>query len=179
VRRKIFLLRIIDNTFALAHSQEMSTIALTELLGAPVTEPSGAISGRVREVTLTPAEDPARVSSIVVRTKAGDRLLPLSDVSAMNGGIRATTAASTWQTSHSDGFFLPSRDLLDQQIIDVHGRKVVRVNDVELHPENGTGHLGLKVGSVDVGARGAMRRLLKGVVPMAALKPVLQKIRHG
>jgi magnesium transporter len=154
----------------------MSTIALTELLGTPVSEASGTLCGRVREVTLTPAEDRARVSGIVVRTKSGDRLLPLSQVSAMNGGIRTTTPAANWPASHGDGFFLLSRDLLDQQIIDVHGRKVVRVNDVELHTENGSGHVALKVGSVDVGARGAIRRLLKGVVPMGALRPVLQRI---
>ena len=154
----------------------MSSIALTELLGLPVTEASGLLCGRVREVTLTPAEDRARVSNLIVRTKKGDRLLPFSSVSAVNGGIRAMSPASEWSAPQNDGFFLLSRDLLDQQIIDVHGRKVVRVNDVELHPDTGNGRILLKVGSVDVGARGAIRRLLKGVVPMAALRPVLQRI---
>jgi len=154
----------------------MGTIALTELLGASVVEASGAACGRVREVMLTPAEDRARVSSLIVRTKKGDRLLPFSAVSAVNGGVRANTAASDWSESHADGLFLLARDLLDQQIIDVHGRKVVRVNDVELHPETSNGRMLLKVGSVDVGARGAIRRLLKGVVPMAAMRPLLQKI---
>lgn len=154
----------------------MSTIALTELLGAQVTEASGAPCGRVREVMLTPAEDRARVSSLIVRTKKGDRLLPFSAVAGVNGGVRASSAASEWSESQADGFFLLARDLLDQQIIDVHGRKVVRVNDVELHPETSNGRILLKVGSVDVGARGAIRRLLKGVVPMAAMRPVLQRI---
>jgi CBS domain-containing protein len=130
----------------------------------------------VREVTLTPAEDSARVSNLIVRTKKGDRLLPFSSVSAVNGGIRASSPASAWSAPQNDGFFLLARDLLDQQIIDVHGRKVVRVNDVELHPDTGNGRIVLKVGSVDVGARGAIRRLLKGVVPMAALRLVLQRI---
>ena len=31
-----------------------------------------------------------------------------------------------------DSYLLLERDLLDQQIIDVHGHKVVRVNDVDL-----------------------------------------------
>jgi len=154
----------------------MSTIALSELLGAPVIEASGMQCGRVREVALTPAEDPARVSTLVVRTRSGDRLLPFSAVASVNGGVRATSSASDWPSNQADGLFLLERDLLDQQIIDVHGRKVVRVNDVELHRETGNGHILLKVGSVDVGARGAIRRLLKGVVPMAALRPVLQRI---
>src|SRR4029077_11083839 len=67
-------------------------------------------------------------------------------------------------------------DLLDQQIIDVHGRKVVRVNDVELFQDPASRHPILKVGSVDVGARGAVRRLLKGVVPIAALRALLRQI---
>jgi magnesium transporter len=154
----------------------MSTIALTELLGAPVLEASGAPCGRVREVALTPAEDRARVSTLIVRTRNGDKLLPFSAVSSLNGGVRATSPASDWSTSEAEGLFLLERDLLDQQIIDVHGRKVVRVNDVDLHPDTGNGHVQLKIGSVDIGARGAVRRLLKGIVPMAALKPLLQRI---
>src|SRR5208283_5748289 len=67
-------------------------------------------------------------------------------------------------------------DLLDQQIIDVHGRKVVRVNDVDIHEETGQGRVVLKIGAVDVGPRGAVRRLLKGILPAAALHPLLAKI---
>ena len=44
-----------------------------------------------------------------------------------------------------------TRDLLDQQIIDVHGRKVVRVNDVEIESTPINGRVLLNVVSVDVG----------------------------
>lgn len=154
----------------------MSTIALSELLGASVTDASGAHGGHVREVALTAGDDLAHVSTLIVRTKKGDRLLPFSSVASLNGGVRATSAASDWPKAESEGLFLLERDLLDQQIIDVHGRKVVRVNDVDLHPETTNGHTRLKIGSVDVGARGAIRRLLKGFVPMVALKLLLQRI---
>jgi magnesium transporter len=154
----------------------MSTIALTELLGSLVIEASGAHCGRVREVALTPAEDRVHISMLIVRTKTGDKVLPFTAVSSLNGGVRASSLASDWSLPDAEGLFLLERDLLDQQIIDVHGRKVVRVNDVDLHPETSDGRVQLKIGSVDVGARGAVRRLLKGVVPMAALRPVLQRI---
>jgi CBS domain-containing protein/sporulation protein YlmC with PRC-barrel domain len=154
----------------------MGGLALTELLGQPVVEASGEICGRVREVALTPADDRARVSNLIVRTKNGDRLLPFSAVLSLNGKIRAASPASEWVELQPDGLFLLERDLLDQQIIDVYGRKVVRVNDVDLHPEGTAGLVQLKVGAVDVGLRGAIRRLLKGVVPMAALKVVLERI---
>jgi magnesium transporter len=154
----------------------MSTIALTELLGLPVTEVSGAHCGRVREVALTPAEDRARVSALIVRTRNGDRVLPFSAVTSVNGGVTATSPSADWSPPEAEGLFLLERDLLDQQIIDVYGRKVVRVNDVDLHQETGNGQFKLKIGAVDVGTRGAVRRLLKGVVPSAALKLVLQRI---
>jgi magnesium transporter len=154
----------------------MSTIALTELLGAPVIEASGAHCGRVREVAITPGEDRVHVSTLIVRTKSGDRLLPFSLVSSLNGGVHASSSSSAWPPPDAEGLFLLERDLLDQQIIDVHGRKVVRVNDVDLHPETSNGRVQLKIGSVDVGPRGAIRRLLKGMVPMVALKHLLQRI---
>jgi len=154
----------------------MSTIALTELLGAAVTDSSGGQGGRVRGVALSPAEDRVHVSTLIVRTKEGERLLPFSEVASVNGGVRASSPASKWHSVNGEGLLRLERDLLDQQIIDVHGRKVVRVNDVDLHPETENGQVRLKVASVDVGARGAVRRLLKGVIPMNALKPALQRI---
>jgi magnesium transporter len=155
----------------------MTMFALTELLGLAVFDSSGGHSGRVRELALTPTADRAHVALFIVHTSQGDRVLPCASVTSINGGIRATTSASTWSVADaSEGLFLLARDLLDQQIIDVHGRKVVRVNDVDLHQETGNAHPSLKVGSVDVGARGAVRRLLKGVVPMAALRALLSQI---
>ncbi|MGA2345438.1 MAG: CBS domain-containing protein [Candidatus Sulfotelmatobacter sp.] len=156
----------------------MTTLALSELLGATVYDPSGA-SGRVREVTLAPQEDRSRISSLIVKTKSGNRILALASVSAINGGIRTTTAAAEWPAVNgTEGLFLLERDLLDQQVIDINGRKVVRVNDVDLHLDTlkEKDHPVLRVHSVDVGARGAIRRLLRGVAPKAALLALLGRI---
>lgn len=155
----------------------MSTIALSELLGSPVYDSTGAAKGRVREVALAPQEDRTRIALLIVKTSSGNRLLPLTAVSNINGGVRASTAVGDWVLADgAEGLLLLSRDLLDQQVIDVHGRKVVRVNDVDFHQEIALGRPQLKVGGVDVGARGAIRRLLKGVVPAAALRVLLQRV---
>ncbi len=155
----------------------MTALALTELLGAPVRDAAGQACGRVREVALAPQEDRVRISLLIVKTKGGDRVLPLQSVSSINGGIRASTILADWVAiSGTEGLFLLERDLLDQQVIDVHGRKVVRVNDVDLQQESVGSRAVLKVSSVDVGARGAVRRLLKGVVPAGALHLLLSQI---
>ena len=156
----------------------MPSLALSDLIGAPVYDPSGtAPVGKVREVALSPQDDPNRVSGFVVKTRQGVRLLGIKSVESVDEGIRADTLAADWTPYASgEGMFLLERDLLDQQIIDVFGRKVVRVNDVDIHEELGHEHTVLKLAAVDVGARGAMRRLLKGVVPSAALRPMMERI---
>ncbi len=155
----------------------MPSLALSELIGAPVYDPSGTSPvGKVREVALVPQEDPNRVSGFVVKTRHGVRLLAIKSVESVNGGVRADSMAADWTPYASgEGMLLLERDLLDQQIIDVHGRKVVRVNDVDIHEELGHEHIVLKLAAVDVGARGAIRRLLKGVVPSAALHALLER----
>jgi flagellar motility protein MotE (MotC chaperone)/sporulation protein YlmC with PRC-barrel domain len=155
----------------------MSAVALSELLGSPVFDGTGSRCGRVRELALAPQEDRARIAMAIVRTRSGDRLLPFTAVTAIADGLRAATVSTDWPANgSSEGLLLLERDLLDQQVIDVHGRKVVRVNDVDLNQEVVGDHPVLKIGSVDVGTRGAVRRLLKGVVPLAALRALLQKI---
>src|SRR5215475_9183036 len=155
----------------------MSTVALTELLGTPVFDSAGEQCGRVREVALNPQEDPSRISNFIVKTKSGNRMLPFAAIGSINGGVYATTPSSEWpKADGAEGLFLLERDLLDQQIIDVHGLKVVRVNDVDLQQETSNNHPLLRVNSVDVGVRGAVRRLLKGVVPMLALRTLLVQL---
>ena len=91
--------------------------------------------------------------------------------------MRTATDSLLWDRyTPSDGLLLLKRDLLDQQIIDVHGRKVVRVNDVELESTPVNSHLLLNIVSVDVGARGAIRRLSKGLVPSFTMRALLERI---
>lgn len=155
----------------------MSLVALTELLGATVRDASGIVSGRVREVAVAPQDHLTRVSYLIVRTPHGEKTLPVDALKSCGATVRAATGADTWERyTASDQLLLLKRDLLDQQIIDVHGRKVVRVNDVELDSTPVNNHLVLNVVAVDVGARGAIRRLTKGIVPGRTLRALLQRI---
>ena len=102
-------------------------------------------------------EDAVRIAMLVVKTRAGERSLLPAQISSINGGIRARVAASEWPAfSGPEGYFLLDRDLLDQQIIDINGRKVVRVNDVEIMPEAVNEHFVLKISAVDVGVRASV-----------------------
>ncbi len=159
----------------------MTTLPLSELLGATVYDPSGAATGHVREVTLAPQEDRNRIASFIVKTKSGNRVLPFSAVTTINGDIHTSTNPADWPAANgAEGLFLLERDLLDQQVIDINGRKVVRVNDVDLQIDSiieaGRPHAILRIQSVDIGVRGAIRRLLRGLAPRPALHLLLQRI---
>ena len=155
----------------------MSILALSELLGSAVRDPSGSVRGRVREVAIVPQEHATRVAYLIVRTIEGERVVPAETIKSFGPSVKTSSEASTWLAfSPSDGVLLLKRDLLDQQIIDVHGHKVVRVNDVEFEATPVNSHLVLSVMAVDVGTRGAVRRIGKGVVPSFTLRALLAKI---
>ncbi len=155
----------------------MSVVALSELLGASVRDASGAVRGRVREIAIAPQDHPTRIAFLIVKTSAGERMLPPDAITSAGATVRAANEVAQWERfTPSDGLLLLKRDLLDQQIIDIHGRKVVRVNDVELESTPVNGHLLISVVAVDVGARGAVRRLAKGMVPSFSLRALLERI---
>ena len=87
----------------------------------------------MREIAVAPQDHPTRVAYLIVKTADGERVLPPDALKSCGATVRAASDAPQWERyTPSDGVLLLKRDLLDQQIIDVHGRKVVRVNDVEL-----------------------------------------------
>ena len=164
-------------------SNQMTSVSA--LMGVAVADSSGRAVGHVREFAVSPPEDANHVRALVLKP-AGDRsgamaMAPISDLEvSAEGTLRMRGDARPAPLPKSDDYLMLERDLLDQQIIDVHGHKVVRVNDVELvwealgaSEENGADcsprelgdgcTLSLRIAEVEVGTRGAVRRLLKGL----------------
>lgn len=144
--------------------------ALSTLVGASVTDAEGTIAGRIAEFLLVSEETGTHVSSLVLSHSGRmrdarllcvpTRMLQLHD----DGQVQLRPGASPDTLTISPSAVLLERDLLDQQIIDVHGHKVVRVNDVELLWEvEHDSVCRLRIAEVEVGLRGAARRLLKGL----------------
>jgi magnesium transporter len=146
--------------------------SVSALMGTTVVDAQGSAFGHVREFAVAPTVDASHVYGMVVKltsAKRGDRpsLVPVAELQLTDGGqmqLRPTATPTT--LSDDETYLLLERDLLDQQIIDIHGHKVVRVNDVDLTwelPEEGSPDLTLRICEVEVGMRGAVRRLLKGL----------------
>ncbi len=151
-----------------------SLLFFTELLGLPVLDVKGRRIGRVRDAALVPLVHPARIDRFLVGGGWAWLTIRYDQVASISlDGIRLKDEILT--PYHSDEYMLRiGRDLLDQQIIDVNGRKVVRVNDVtfEVRSANGNGNGGgghdyncLWILEVDVGVRSIFRRLVQGALP--------------
>ncbi len=138
------------------------------LMGMPVMDASGRSCGRVHELAVDVSSDANHIAGFVVQKRSGGQskssYLPVDALIVPGGNDKAFQAEVQPGTPPSmDDFLLIDRDLLDQQIIDVDGRKVVRVNDVELLWESGSNGPELRISDVEVGMRGAARRMLKGL----------------
>ena len=143
-------------------------IHATELLDATVYDTHGNYVGRVRELCIDASEEPNRIARLVIgRGKYQPLLARYDQVAAVAPGtVRLNAIEQALEPyAPNEAWLAVRKDLLDQQIIDIHGRKVVRVNDIDLiELPAEPGRMVLRVVQVDVGLAGALRRLLKGVV---------------
>ncbi len=151
----------------------------TELMGSETYDDQGHFVGRVREFFIEPAEQPNRVSHFLLSRGRFQPLLARHDqVAAIAPGtIRLNCSERALALYRPNEAWLAVRkDLLDQQIIDTKGRKVVRVNDVELAEQRTNGNVELRLTQVDVGLPGAVRRLLQGVVSPGVIRKLQSKL---
>src|SRR5580698_1220930 len=136
----------------------------TDLLGLPVFDLKHRRIGRVRDAAIVPLIHPARIDRYLVGAGSSWLSIRYDQIATISlDGIQLSN--EKLYPYHSDEYMLRiQRDLLDQQIIDVNGRKVVRVTDVSLEVVKDDRDA-LSILEVDVGVRSILRRLLQGVVP--------------
>jgi magnesium transporter len=130
---------------------------LSQAIGRPVRDRNGEPIGTVADLIVALGDRYPPVTGIVVETDRRRIFLPWSSVESLDAsGARLQTP-----TIDIDKFrqrpdeILLRADLMDKQIVDIDGRKVVRVNDLRLDEVDGALHLV----AVDVGAAGLFRRL--------------------
>jgi sporulation protein YlmC with PRC-barrel domain/CBS domain-containing protein len=159
--------------------------SLSSLLGQPVLALNGSIAGRVRELLVNPTNSNNHIAYLALTLPANLAEGQISVVSVASLTLDAYGALRLCENAAPETLQLPTdlvfleKDLLDQQIIDVHGSKVVRVNDVDLAWEpthNGDEGWSLRIAEVEVGIRGAVRRLLKGI-PRSAVEAAAHRFQ--
>jgi CBS domain-containing protein len=130
---------------------------LSQAIGKPVRDAGGEPIGKVADLIVDVGDRHPPVTGLVVRTNRRDIFLPwesVEKVDATGARLRTQTIDIGRYHQRPDEIRLAT-DLMDKQIVDIDGRKVVRVNDLRLASHGDALHLV----AVDVGAAGLVRRL--------------------
>jgi magnesium transporter len=130
---------------------------LSEIVRKPVLDPKGEEVGVLRDVSVVKGETFPKISSIIVEKRKKTFAVPWNKINIFNKRVMSINVYSgslvPYELSEED--LLVRRDILDKQIVDANGAKVVRVNDVKLEGLNNDALLV----AVDVGMRGILRRM--------------------
>ena len=130
---------------------------LSRCIGLPVRDPAGEPLGSIADLIVAIGGKYPPVTGLVVKTDGRRIFIPWGDVESFEDDgarllVRTIDIGKFNQRRHE---ILLKTNLLDKQIVDIEGRKVIRVNDVCLDNVDGR----LRLVAVDVGAAGLLRRL--------------------
>src|SRR5450756_1765742 len=109
--------------------------SVSALMGESVMDEQGHAYGRIGELAVSPEQDTVHVFGMIVRhtsaeRKKGSFVIPIAELNrTAEGMMQLRENAAPVPLGDEDAYLLLERDLLDQQIIDINGHKVVRVND--------------------------------------------------
>lgn len=134
-------------------------IALSEIIASPIVELRGERIARVKDVVARLQEGAyPQITGLVSRTASRDFYIPISRVAEMRaGGVQLKSGTvDVGRFERREGELLLARDVLDRQVIDVRGTRVVRVNDLYIASTAG----GYRVVALDTGGRAIVRRLV-------------------
>ena len=143
---------------------------LTELLGLKVYDLKGRRLGVVKDAAIVPLLHPSRVDRFLIGGGWAWLTVKHDQVRSISlDGIYLKDEQLT--PYHSDEYMLSLvSDLLDQQIIDGEGRKVVRVTDVTFKIQHEAEADVLNIIDVDIGLRSMSRRLMQGALPRRVIR---------
>jgi CBS domain-containing protein/sporulation protein YlmC with PRC-barrel domain len=139
---------------------------LSEFLGVIVADVAKRPVGKIRDLLVATGQKTPfpRISGLLLRDGFDTFVTPWEDVAIFQRGAVRTRLSreDVLHRAPMEDEILLARDLLDKQIVDINGVKVVRVNDLKLDYVSGD----LVLTAADVGVRGIVRRVFgAGITP--------------
>jgi sporulation protein YlmC with PRC-barrel domain/CBS domain-containing protein len=145
---------------------------VSELVGKPVTDIDGEKLGTVKDLlaAIRGKNPHPQIIAIVVKGRGADRIISVGDVAVLLAPAVPLKVkqenVSIYTPADSDLWLV--EDVLDKQIIDMDGVRVVRVNDLELTRVNED----IYVSNVDIGTGGLFRRMgLGSLARISMMRP--------
>ena len=133
-------------------------IYLSKLLNQKVWDMFGRVVGQLEDALVDNigAPMPAIIAIVVKKTAGGEELIDAKSLATLWPSITLNRRAEDPMLYNPTGheLYLKQR-VLDQQIVDTEGKRIVRVNDLQIARKENSFHLT----GVDVGGFGFIRRL--------------------
>ena len=149
----------------------------TELVSLPVFDLKGRRIGRIKDAALVPLIHASRIDRLLVGGADSWLTIRYDQIRSIVLGKGISLSDEQLVPYHDDEYMMRiGRDLLDQQFIDVNGRKVVRVNDITMEIRSDGAHETLGVLEVDIGIRSIFRRVFQGVLPPRWIRRLQSRI---
>ncbi len=141
----------------MSESESFRFLFFSEMHGKPVIRADGSTLGRLLDLVVVTGEPYPPVESLLVRSGRKTWSLPWTSVSSTRGALqlRPGTEPVPLPTSPEADRVRLGQEVLDRQIVDIEGAKLVRVNDLHFLESRGQ----LRVVHVDISLRGLVRRM--------------------
>ena len=128
---------------------------VSDLLYKKILDVEGEVIGRVSDFLTISGSPTPKITALIAKKKKILFSIPWEYVSLVDSRGFHLKHTVLRPYREEEGHILLARDVLDKQIVDKKGMKVVRVNDLRLVPSNGD----YLISAVDVGIGGILRRL--------------------
>ncbi len=171
-----------------------NVIYISQLLGKKVLDAQGKFMGKVGDFYMSLTEEsPQTLDGLVIHNRR-PLAVPVKDFASLNPpslSISPTDEEKEMMEHIPMQSILLKRDILDKQIIDTEGKKIVRVNDLQVHFKEGEAVLlASDVGFMGIARRLGLervfsflfsllrRKLPHGIIPWGVLEPIDTELSH-
>lgn len=152
----------------------ISTLYLSRILGNRFYSKTGEVLGRLQDLVVDADEIRPKVIAAKVRIGKDSRLIDFStfEISKVSNQYILRCEELREAGELKENILYLFKNIVDKQIVDMYGRKVVRVNDLRLANLSS----GTYLVAVDVGVEGLLRRLGVARPIKSLLKPLGKSI---
>jgi len=137
-------------------------IYFSRLMDSEVIDKNGCLVGTIYDIVVKPTEVYPQSSILVIRRGFPNRKYAainwadISELTEKETRLKISQSEIKFKEDHNNKEELTlRRDILDQQVVDTHNHKVIRINDIHLLFVEHS----LMVAHVDISTRGLLRRL--------------------
>lgn len=134
---------------------ELISVYLSRILGNKVISENGDYIGKLCDLAVDKSSQNPKVVAAMIKNKDGVKYLNWNSFHINEKYGQYVLTCKTIKEISVDTLFFIKKYVFDKQIIDVNGRKVVRVNDIRLVLLSN----GFYIAAVDIGFEGVLRRL--------------------